>query len=477
MAQSAAYRPTFTELWSVEIIRLKEAHEGPLADEAEVRRARSATSDEVGRVCVRARLLCERLGYAPQQQRLLRRLRWVCWGWIVLAIVVGGGMAQAALALGGPQVNIIRAWFVLLGVPTLGLLIWLVGAVLHALGAQAAGQTLGGRWRWLAQKLLPGADTTLLSQALFAVLQQQRLSFWWVSCVHHLFWGVALLAATVRLWFMLAFQRYFFQWESTLFDAERFVQLAQWASAGLRGLGLSAPDADFIRLSDGLSTLPPAGHALWASWLLASVVVYGWLPRVVCAGLSLWQWRRHVHALRLDLQRPGLVVLRPRLAPEVQMVGIDAPSPPDAVPMQKLAARRAVRVDQPTAVAGMELAADQSPTQEHWPEHWHWWGVVDDRAQRQQLLSDLQAQSPAHVVMLCDGRQTPDRGLMAWLVEVAGYAPNESIIIEMAAVPSAQRASSEQAWRQRLEAAGLTHFYFSWAALLEALHGMDEDKQ
>src|SRR5690625_204810 len=384
MAQSAAYRPTFTELWSVEIIRLKEAHEGPLADEAEVRRARSATSDEVGRVCVRARLLCERLGYALQQQRLLRRLRWVCWGWIVLAIVVGGGMAQAALALGGPQVNmirawfvvvgvptlgllswlvgagqhaggaraggqavwgrgrglgqaaralggpqvnIIRAWFVLLGVPTLGLLIWLVGAVHHALGAQAAGQTLGGRWRWLAQKLLPGADTTLLSQALFAVLQQQRLSFWWVSCVHHLFWGVALLAATVRLWFMLAFQRYFFQWESTLFDAERFVQLAQWASAGLRGLGLSAPDADFIRLSDGLSTLPPAGHALWASWLLASVVVYGWLPRVVCAGLSLWQWRRHVHALRLDLQRPGLVVLRPRLAPEVQMVGIDAPSP------------------------------------------------------------------------------------------------------------------------------------------------------
>src|SRR5690625_4064108 len=145
MAQSAAYRPTFTELWSVEIIRLKEAHEGPLADEAEVRRARSATSDEVGRVCVRARLLCERLGYALQQQRLLRRLRWVCWGWIVLAIVVGGGMAQAALALGGPQVNIIRAWFVLLGVPTLGLLIWLVGAVHHALGAQAAGQTLGGQ--------------------------------------------------------------------------------------------------------------------------------------------------------------------------------------------------------------------------------------------------------------------------------------------------------------------------------------------
>src|SRR5690625_3836104 len=159
------------------------------------------------------------------------------------------------------------------------------------------------------------------------------------------------------------------------------------------------------------------------------------------------------------------------------MVGIDAPSPPDAVPMQKLAARRAVRSDQPTVVVGMELAADQSPTQEHWPEHWHWWGVVDDRAQRQQLLSDLQAQAPAHVIMLCDGRQTPDRGLMAWLVEVAGYAPNESIVIDITLVPEADHANSKKAWRQRLEAAALPHFYFSWTALLDALPSGDGDKQ
>lgn len=475
MASSAAYHPTFTELWSVEIIRLKEAQEGPLADEVEVRRARSATQSEVGRVCVRARLLCTRLGYAAQQHSLLRRVRWVFWGWLLLAVLVGAGMAQAALEMGGPQVNIIRAWFVLLGVPTLGLLIWLVSAVHYGLGA-SAGQKLGGRWRWWVQKLLPKADTALLSQALFSVLQQQRLSFWWVSCLHHIFWGVALLAAIVRLWFLLAFKRYFFQWESTLFDAERFVQLAQWASAGLQSVGFSAPDEEFIRLSDGLATLPPDGHALWAGWLLACVVVYGWLPRVLCTGFSVWQWRRHVRTLRLDLQRSGLVVLRPRLAPEVQRVGIDAPSPPDAVPMQKLAARRTVSAEQPTLVVGMELAVDQQPDQEHWPAHWQWWGVVDNREQRQQLLSHLQAQSPSHGVMWCDGRQTPDRGLMAWLVEVADYVPNESIIIDMTAVPFEQMKDHQRAWRQRLEAAGLNHFYFSWAALLDALRGVDEDK-
>src|SRR5699024_12327943 len=108
MAQSAAYHPTFTELWSVEVIRLKEAQEGPLADEAEVRRARSATQSEVGRVCVRARLLCERLGYASQQHSLLRRVRWVVWGWLLLAFLVGGGVGQASLELGGPPGKSIR---------------------------------------------------------------------------------------------------------------------------------------------------------------------------------------------------------------------------------------------------------------------------------------------------------------------------------------------------------------------------------
>lgn len=476
MAQAAAYRPTFSALWSVEIIRLKEAHEGPLADEAEVRRARSATDNEVGRVCVRAQLLCERLGYASQQQAILRRLRWAFWVWVLLALFIGGGMAQAALAFGGPQVNIIRAWFVLLGVPTLGLLLWLVGAVHYAVRPHA-GPVMGERWQWLAQKLWRGADATLLLQALFGVLQQQRLSFWWVSSIHHLFWAVALLAATVRLWFLLAFKRYFFQWESTLFDAERFVQLAQWASTGLRSLGFPAPDEDFIRLSDGLATLPPDGHALWASWLLASVVVYGLLPRLIGLGLSRWQWRRHIRALKLDLQRPGLVVLRPRLAPEVLVVGIDAPSPPDAVPLQKTLTHRTVSAVQPTLVAGMELAADSPIAQQQWPAHWQWWGVVDDREQRQQFLSHLQAQAPAHVIMLCDGRQTPDRGLMAWLVEVAGYAPNESIVIDITLVPEADHANSKKAWRQRLEAAALPHFYFSWTALLDALPSGDGDKQ
>src|SRR5690625_3230891 len=49
MAHSAAYRLTFTELWSVEIIRLNEAHDGPFCDESEVRRSRSRTSEYVGR--------------------------------------------------------------------------------------------------------------------------------------------------------------------------------------------------------------------------------------------------------------------------------------------------------------------------------------------------------------------------------------------------------------------------------------------
>lgn len=474
MAQSAAYRPTFTELWSVEIIRLKEAREGPLVDEAEVRRARSMTQSDVGRICIRAQLLCQRLGYTAQQHSLVRRLRWVLGGWILAALMVGAGMAHTALVLGGPQVNVIRAWFIVLGIPTLGLIIWLIGGIYHWMRPHAQ-PFFAERWRWVVQKIGRGADTALLVSALVSVFQQQRLSFWWMSCMHHLFWVVALLTTTLRLWFLLAFQRYYFQWESTLFDAERFVQFAQWASAGLRLLGVSAPDAAFIRLSDGLSVLPPAGHALWASWLLASVLVYGLLPRVIALGVSGWVWQRRVRTVQLDMRRSDWAQLRARLSPDIQGVGIDAPSPPDRVPVQKPEASRQVTAQQPTLVVGMELAPDSACTQEQWPDHWRWWGAVDDRAQRQALLSHLQAHPPSHLIMLCDGRQTPDRGLMAWLVEVAGYVPNESIMIEMSLVQPPDHTHSKQAWRQRLEAAGLMHYYFSWTALYDALAQGEED--
>src|SRR5690625_1032388 len=454
-------------LWCVEAIRLKEEQWGPFADEAELRRARSQSTETSTRIEIRAQLLCERLGWLGQQQTILRYGRWALYVWALLALLLGLGMAQAALGFGSERVNIIRAFLLLLGVPTAGLLLW-AGGMLHHLLRRRQTLALKRPWRWLTARIARGPEGPLLMQALINVLQRQRLGFWLVSWVHHLFWVIALTAAAVRLWLLLAFKRYFFQWETTLLDSERFVHLAQWASTGLNFLGFAVPDEQAIRLSDGLTVLPPSAHALWASWLIACVLVYGLLPRLLLLLLSLGCYRYYQRHAQLDMQRPGLMALLPRLGETVQELGIDRPSSPDGVPLRKEAAHSVVCHKLRTFVVGMEVAPDFRPEQAPWPEHWQWLGVVDSRAQRQALIDRLQQDPPEHVVMWCDGEQTPDRGLMAWLVEVGSYADNETVVVELGCAEPT-RASMQLAWQQRLEAAGLKTVYFSFDSFLHSL--------
>src|SRR3546814_13701849 len=43
-------------------------------------------------------------------------------------------------------------------------------------------------------------------------------------------------------------------------------------------LGFALPSEAMIRASDGLQQLPGSAQALWSSWLIGCVVVYGLLP-------------------------------------------------------------------------------------------------------------------------------------------------------------------------------------------------------
>src|SRR5690625_1338132 len=273
-------RYLFNDLWSIEAIRIKETQWGLLDDEAEVRKAKSQDQGFEKRLLIRAQLLSKRLGWQKEQQKILLRARWLFWLWLLLAILVGVGAARAALGADSNQVNIFSAWLVLLLVPTLGLVFWLFSWLSYVFKPKRRFK-LNRYWYWLANKMVRGPDAFILLQALFSVLQQQRKMFWLVSWVHHIFWLVALTSATIQLWVTFAFKRYSFFWETTILAPERFIQLAKSASSGLGWLGFNVPDESLIRLSDGLSALPVSGHALWASWLMSCVLIYGVLPRFV----------------------------------------------------------------------------------------------------------------------------------------------------------------------------------------------------
>src|SRR5690625_217464 len=458
---------TLTQLWSIEAVRLYESQRGPLADEVEWRRARAAHLPLPQAVALRADLLSQRLGWATQQQRFWRSLRVALSLLAVLAVLVGVGAAQAALGQAQTPVNLVQAFLVLLAIPTLGLVFWLLGLWFRwRRPATKATAGFHSFWCWLAAKLARGPDAALLMQALFMVLRQQRLGFWWASVGHHGFWLLVLGAAWLTLWGLLAFKRYVFQWETTLLAPEQFIQLAQWASSGLQYLGWAVPDAAIVRQSDGSLVLGARAHALWASWLLGCVAVYGFLPRLLAFGLSTWAGRHRQRRLAVDLQRPGLLELLPRFGLSAQPLGVDRPATQDQVPLRATAHAQGLQANQPTWVIGMELDPQWQP-QVPLPASWHWYGVVDSRAERQQLLRQLQTQGLSQLLLVCDGQQTPDRGLMAWLVEVAGYAQQSVVLVNEA--PLAAADTLRPAWAQRLEAAGLTMVYGGLSGLLEDL--------
>src|SRR3546814_19023652 len=83
-----------------------------------------------------------------------------------------------------------------------------------------------------------------------------------------------------------------------------------------------------IRASDGLHQLPGSAQALWASWLIVCVVVYGLLPRLVCLAVSLYLTKTRLAGLTLDTGLLGYAQLRERLAPVTENTRIDAAHTP-----------------------------------------------------------------------------------------------------------------------------------------------------
>src|SRR3546814_6351231 len=58
-------------------------------------------------------------------------------------------------------------------------------------------------------------------------------------------------------------------------------------------------------------------------------------------------------------------------------------------------------------------------------------GVVDNRPQRTKLLDYLQAQTPIRMLMICDAQQTPDRGVIALLADLAGMARHSRVALQI----------------------------------------------
>lgn len=449
--ESKSHHSGFQAHCLAEAVRLKESGWGPLEDTAEVRRAIANGGSIENRLLFRAQLLAQRENWSAAYQRLRQIGRWLVPLWLVLAVVAGLSAVWGVLGVGA-YINVITAVVGLVGLNVLTLLFWL-GSFFVGNDSAQQGSVLGRLSLKLLARLARGEANTLVLGAGVNVVVRQKLGRWVSGLISHTFWLWATLVAIVALLWALSARRYGFGWETTLLSDNSFVLLVEALGSVPRWLGFDVPSAELIRLSNGLNTLTVEDQRIWSSWLLGCLVCYGLLPRIMAWVVSAAVVRRRVRHLQIDRQLPGWVEQQERLLPVHVRVGVDAAAPADYV----ATAQPAVFV-RPTATDIVCVVAVEYPSDRPWPPRalpagWIDTGVVDTRAEREQLLQLLLQRSPDYLLVVCDANQTPDRGVVAWLGELSGYGRYCAVVLQVEPESSVQ-TERIQAWRDRLGAAG-----------------------
>ncbi|TVO52234.1 DUF2868 domain-containing protein [Denitromonas halophila] len=455
----------FEQRWLAEATRLREEVTGPADDTMAVRRARATGGDLEHRILARAATLGERSGLMSAIHSRRQHIRLIALIAMTIAIMGGAGAASAVLGDGTHPVNVIWAISGLLGFHAITLLLWLIGRWLP-LGA--SGSLAGQLWLQLQARLGAGPALTSVLQAHSSIAQQTGASYWWLGRVSHALWLATLSAALLTLVFLLATRRYGFVWETTILPADVFVQLTQILGALPAALGITMPDATMVLNAGETSGIDADRHA-WSAWLVASVLLYGALPRAAALVICQFRWHRAQRAFRLDLDLPAYATLQARLMPNVEHSGISSAAPARLPSFH--AAHHTTGAGDGRCLMALELADDLA-----WPptgfSRAFDAGRIDSRDARHQALDHLAQHSAERLLLAIDARLSPDRGALALIAELSRYADDTAVWFYGQPADTTRMAH----WRDGLQQIGLADDHIVDSADLarawvEANHG------
>jgi hypothetical protein len=337
----------------------------------------------------------------------------------------------------------------LLGLHALTFLLWLGSFLLRASSVTG----LGRLWLWATRKLARGPDSALVPQAFLNLLARAGALRWLFGSVSHLLWLTALCAALAVLLAVLSTASYRFIWATTLLAPDTFVGLTQALGWLPSLLGFPLPDASMIRASDGAQALPAEAQAQWSLWLIGVLVVYGILPRLLAGALCVAGSLRALRRLRIDPSLPGFSALRDRLEPPAQSTGIDRPVDPLHEP--RVGAPPLAGLGGQPVLLGLELPPDLAWPPADMPAGVQQAGNLDTREERNRVLDALAGQAATRMLIACDARQTPDRGTLSLIAELAAHAEQTRVWLVTPRADAEAPATRAPLWRERLLALGL----------------------
>lgn len=412
----------FKESWLCEALRLKETQWGQLDDRAaSLRAAREPTAAR--QIALRANLLGEMTGVLLALGRVQSGLWVALIVLLVIAVMVGGSAAFAALGAELQSVNVVSALVVLLGVNLVSLTFWLLSLFIGV----GSGGWLAQIWRWLVRKLATGPEVALVGQAWWSIWHQAGGLRWVHSSVTHACWLVASLTMLVVLSFTLSIRHFSFAWETTLLSADSFVALTQFVGAVPQWFGFAIPDSETVRASGHLSKNSAQAQALWASWLTGALVCYGVIPRALLSIASLLMVARAWPLTQPQLKSPYYQALLAKMQPTASSPeGLPPPAVKPRHPPPDKGANSATRA----MITGIELEGE-------WPPLGLGRAIVptvmiDSRDARNMVLGQVAQLNPRRLVIACDARHTPDRGTLRLIAELSSYASKTLVWLQPA---------------------------------------------
>ncbi|MGG7054560.1 DUF2868 domain-containing protein [Nitrosomonas sp. ANs5] len=338
---------------------------------------------------------------------------------VLLLAALLGGLAAGNAVGASATLNIYWLLAVLLGFNFLSMLLWGAGMLfnVHGLNSGVAAQLAC----WLPSRLKDKDSDklgSLAARAWWETCLTGKVGKWRISLLTHQFWLAYLLAGMSILILLMMARQYDFVWGTTLLPESSLPELTRLLAAPMEYFGLTPPDSQQIAASRvGADMQDASTRTTWAKFLLATLMLYGLLPRLALTLLSSFMLKLSERRFKLDLYLPYYVTLRQRLiASEFTTSVIDA-DPGIAVNHAEPVPGRKNR-DLPAEASAIGIELDD---QMIWPEGINCQQNIIDQASFARMIDQIKATKGSLLIGVAAHR-LPDRGVQRMIAELVAAA-------------------------------------------------------
>ncbi len=423
-----------------ELIRLLEQRHHPFpSDPASITEIlRQADGTPEAKLHRRAQLIdrdqhiAQRLAQHQQRLRFARRV--ACAAWFIIGLLGTYQLMQQS------SLNFMLILVGILGGNSLMLIIWLISLTQKYRAPTSIPLWLTGSLKDPIHQALLEHDAQTAAQPPFR---------WIRSRISHQIALCGLLGMFTASLMLLTVRQYQFNWQSTLLTDQHFAQIIHALAWLPAQLGIPTPSPSIIAAARNHYHSEHA--AQWGILLLASILCYGIIPRLI-AWLICWQHSRRY--------RPTLNLAQPyyqNIIQQWQRQIIDDAS--DYQPDRPAIAPAKIPLNSAGEHWAILLEAPNAP--DNWHSHilgqdWTNKGSINERAELARLINELAAQ-PVQLLIGIRAQQTPDRGIIRQIAQLAQAAQHNIIIQLLPSNPQSPTPAEQERralWHKALQENG-----------------------